>query len=474
MAEVKNGDPVRSGGSSADGLRLPPQNLEAEQAVLGAILIDPKSIDRVMPLLPENAYYKAAHNSIYGAMLELQNEGEPIDTVTLTNYLTKRGLLDKVGGAYYVTGLMEALPSAANVEHYTQIVREKHVLREIINAGQQLISDAYKGEEEPDELLDLAEHRLFDLQRRTQSAKDFTIESILSEAYHILDERHNRQKQHRYSGIPSGFIDLDDMTNGFQPADLVILAGRPSMGKTSLALNIARNAASEKYNHKIGIFSMEMSNYQLAMRFLTAEAGVDSHRMRRDTLGKRDWPKLSKAMGQLSRAPIFIDDTPGLDILGLRSRIRRFKADKDIEMVIIDYLQLIIGRSRIENRQQEMSDISRSLKALARELDITILALSQLSRAPEQRPGKDKRPIMSDLRESGAIEQDADMILFLYRPFVYSHDEKHKGLAELIIGKQRNGPTGTIHLHFKQDITKFVDSSSRDDESIFDTGESPL
>ena len=452
MAEMKNGESVRVGGQP-DRLRLPPQSLDAEEAVLGAILIDPKSIDRVMPLLPESAYYKEAHNRIYGAMLELQNIGEPIDTVTLTNFLTKQGLLDKVGGAYYITGLMEALPSAANVEHYAQIVREKHVLREIISTGQQLISDAYQGEEEPNELLDMAEHRLFDLQRRTQSAKDFAIKPILTEAFNILDERPSKKKHQPYSGIPSGFNDLDDMTDGFQPADLVILAGRPSMGKTALALNVARNAAGSQ--HRVGIFSMEMSNYQIAMRVLTAEAKVDSHKVRRGTLPSREWKRLSMAVGNLSDLPIHIDDTAGMNILDLRSRIRRFKADYDVELVIIDYMQLLSGHGRTENRQQEMSEISRSLKALARELNITVLALSQLSRAPEQRPGRDKRPIMSDLRESGAIEQDADMILFLYRPIVYSRDEKDIGVAELIIGKQRNGPTGTIKLSFDQNFARF-------------------
>lgn len=475
MAKKGNGNlsgspPATS--SQDQGLRVPPQNLEAEQAVLGAILMESKAIDRVLPLLPKNAFYKDAHNRIYAAMLELQSVGDPIDSVTLTNHLTKHNLLDKVGGAFYITGLVEALPSAANVEHYAEIVREKHVLREIIAASHKLIEDAYDGEGDPNELLDAAEHHLFELERRAQFTLAFSLEEVLHEGLTKLDKLQSADRKHRYTGIPSGFTDLDNMTNGFQPADLVILAGRPSMGKTALALNIARNAALD-FGHKVGIFSMEMSNYQIAMRFLTGEAKVNSHKVRQGTLSDRDWPRLSKAAGVLSEAPVFIDDTAGLDILGLRSRIRRFKADYEIELVIVDYLQLITGRARLENRQQEMSDISRSLKNLARELDITIIALSQLSRAPEQRPGADKRPIMSDLRESGAIEQDADVILFLYRPFLYTRKEEDEGKAELIIGKQRNGPTGKLDLTFIPDFAKF-ETFTREAEPAWISEEEPF
>ncbi len=427
-------------------LRLPPQNLEAEQAVLGAILMDPKALDRVLPLLPKNALYKEAHNRIYDAMLELQGIGEPVDTVTLTNHLTKQGMLDKVGGAYYITGLVDALPSAANVEHYALIVREKHVLREVIETGNELIADAFRQELEPIELLDSAEHRLFDLQRRSGGAKVVGIEPILHKSLTKLDKQHHDRKL-GYTGLPSGFPDLDDMTDGFQPSDLVILAGRPSMGKTALALGIARNTA-KLYGHRVGLFSMEMSEYQVALRLMTAEARIDSHKLRRRQLVKQDWPKISRAAGDLSELPIYIDDTAGFNILELRSQIRRLKADYDIEMAIVDYLQLLAGHRRSENRQQEISEMTRSLKGLAKELDIVILALSQLSRAPEQRPGKDKRPIMSDLRESGAIEQDADLILFLYRPWIYSRKDEDLGKAEVIIGKQRNGPTGKVDLSF--------------------------
>lgn len=457
MAKKENGNLAGSAptpGSQDKQLRVPPQNIEAEQAVLGAILMDSKALDRVLPLLPKNVFYRDAHNRIYSAMLELQSVGDPIDTVTLTNHLSKHNLLDKVGGAFYLTGLVETLPSAANVEHYAEIVREKHVLREIIAASHKLIEDAYEGEGDPNELLDAAEHHLFELERRAQFTLALSLEEILHEGLTKLDKLQSADRKHRYTGIPSGFTDLDNMTNGFQSSDLVILAGRPSMGKTAFALSIARNAALD-FGHKVGIFSMEMSNYQIAMRFLTGEAKVNSHKVRQGTLSGRDWPRLSKAAGVLSEAPVFIDDTAGLDILGLRSRIRRFKADYEIELVIVDYLQLITGRVRMENRQQEMSDISRSLKNLARELDITVIALSQLSRAPEQRPGADKRPIMSDLRESGAIEQDADVILFLYRSFLYTRKEEDEGKAELIIGKQRNGPTGKLDLTFIPDFAKF-------------------
>ncbi|UCH62423.1 MAG: replicative DNA helicase [Fidelibacterota bacterium] len=435
MAKKENGE-----------LRLPPQNLEAEQAVLGAILLDPKALDRVLPVLPKNAFYKEAHNRIYDAMLELQNIGDPVDSVTLTNLLAKQGMLEKIGGAYYITGLVEELPSAANVEHYADIVREKHILREIIDTAYEMSTDAYEGQGEPNELLDSAEHRLFDLQRRSAGTKSVGIEPILHKSLTKIDKQHHDRKL-GYTGLPSGFPDLDDMTDGFQPSDLVILAGRPSMGKTALALGIARNTA-KVYDHRVGLFSMEMSEYQVALRLMTAEARIDSHKLRRRQLSKQDWPKISKAAGELSELPIYLDDSAGLNILELRSRIRRLKADYDIEMAIIDYLQLLSGHGRSENRQQEIAEMTRSLKGLAKELDIVILALSQLSRAPEQRPGKDKRPIMSDLRESGAIEQDADVILFLYRPWIYSRADKHVGLAEVIIGKQRNGPTGKVDLTF--------------------------
>ena len=453
-------------------LRLPPQNLEAERAVLGSLLIEPRAIDRVTPLLTQRSFYKDAHNQIYSAMLALQDHAEPIDAVTLTNQLTKEGLLDKVGGAYYITGLAEEIPSAANVEHYAQIVREKHVLREIISASNEMVSSAYEGEEEPLIVLDKAEQRLFDLQRHTQIGADKSYDSILKEAFGILDDRHNKKKDSPYTGLVSGFTALDDLTDGFQKSDLVILAGRPSMGKTALALNIARNAAGK--GGRIGVFSMEMSNYQIAMRMLTAEARVDSHLVRRGTLPDSQWKKLSIAVGKLSLLPIFIDDTPGMNILDLRSRVRRYKARHNVDMVIIDYMQLIAGRGHTDNRQQEMSEISRSLKALARELEITVLALSQLSRAPEMRPAKDKRPIMSDLRESGAIEQDADMILFLYRPFVYTRDEADEGWAELIIGKQRNGPTETVKLSFNSRCARFDRYAPEDVLASLPTEEAPF
>ncbi|MEE9162343.1 MAG: replicative DNA helicase, partial [Candidatus Neomarinimicrobiota bacterium] len=421
-------------------------------------------------------FYKDAHNRIYEAMLELQNLGDPVDTVTLANHLTKTGLLEKVGGAYYLTGLAEALPSAANVEHYADIVREKHVLRELIGAGNEMISEAYKSETEPNELLDVAEHRLFDLQRRAGDAKSRSIEPLMHETMTLLDKQHHDRKE-GYTGLASGFVDLDEMTDGFQSSDLVILAGRPSMGKTAFALGVARNTA-KFYGHKVGIFSMEMSEYQVALRLMTAEARIDSHRLRRRKLGKQDWPKISKAAGELSELPIWIDDTAGLNILELRSRIRRLKADYDIDMAIIDYLQLLAGYGRSESRQQEIAEMTRSLKGLAKELDIVILALSQLSRAPEQRPGKDKRPIMSDLRESGAIEQDADVILFLYRPWLYSRNDQDIGLAEVIIGKQRNGPTGKVLLTFVENYAGFESTTpeeraARRDPEVLE-GETPF
>ena len=454
-------------------LRLPPQNLEAEEAVLGSIMIEKGALDRVVQLLPQGAFYKEAHNHIYAAMGALANVGEPIDVLTLTNYLSKQGLLEQVGGAYCITGLADAVPSAANVGQYAQIVRERWSRRQIISTSTELIESAYQGDSETEEMLDTAEHRLFELQRKTTSTEATDVDTILKDSLSKLDKLASADRKHRYTGIPSGFTDLDKKTNGFQPSDLVIIAGRPSMGKTALALNIARNAAGDEFEHNVGIFSMEMNNYQLAMRLLTAEAKVDSHKVREGSLGKRDWPKISKAAGVLSKTHIFIDDTAGLDILGLRSRIRRFKSDHNVELVIIDYLQLVSGRAKMENRQQEVSDMTRSLKGLARELDIVVLALSQLSRAPEQRTGKDKRPIMSDLRESGAIEQDADVILFLFRPEVYTHKAEDQGKTELIIAKQRNGPTGTVHLTFRNQYTKFESAAFEDDYQLM-SEESPF
>ncbi len=451
-------------------LRLPPQALEAEECVLGSILIDGGAIDRVISILKPGSFYKEINNVIYDAMLEMQNIGTPIDILTLTDHLKTRGILEDSEKAFYVTGLLESVPSAANVGYYAQIVRIRWVRRQIIQTGNEMIEDAYAGVKEIEELLDEAEHNLFELQKSSDSDKASSIDIILHDSLDKLDKLHSSDREHKYTGIPSGFSDLDHMTNGFQKSDLVIVAGRPSMGKTSFAMNVAQNAA-QMYNYKVGIFSMEMSNYQLGLRLLTSEAQINSHKMRQGTLSKTDWPKLSKAAGVLSEMPLYIDDTAGLDILGLRSRIRKMKSENEIDMVVIDYLQLISGRGRMDNRQQEMSDISRSLKGLARELDITVMALSQLSRATEQRPGKEKRPIMSDLRESGAIEQDADVILFLYRPIMYTRNPDDEGKAELIIGKQRNGPTGTVHLTFRSEYTKFENAVFSPDEEYMVSGQ---
>ena len=421
---------------------------------MGGILIDPTAMDKITSILPSGSFYKEAHNRIYDAMIELNSKGEAVDTLTLTYYLKKHSLIEKVGGAYTITGLADDIPSAANVVHYADIVREKYILRQIIAAGHNMVGSGFDDDGDPAIILDEAEKLLYGLQRNSSKPQSSQIKPILSDALAKLDLHH--QNKGSYTGVASGYRALDEMTNGFQASDLVILAGRPSMGKTALALNIAANSASFKERHyRVGIFSMEMSNYQIAMRFITSEAKVNSHNVRKGNLGNKDWPKISRAASRLSELPIFVDDTPGLDILELRSRIRRMKSDYDIDMVIIDYMQLITSRGKVENRQQEMSDISRSLKSLARELDIAVLALSQLSRAVEQRPGKEHRPIMSDLRESGAIEQDADVILFIYRPWVYSQKDDDTGKAEIIIGKQRNGPTGTVHLTFQYEFSSF-------------------
>ncbi len=434
--------------SKVENLRKVPQSIEAEKAVLGCMLINPDAVPRAINILTKNSFYDPKHSKIFECMLSLFEDNNKIDNISLTDALEKSGFLEEIGGVYFLTGLSSDAPSAENVEYYAKIVKEKETLRTIINTSVKMSEKAYESHDDALEILDSAEQTLFDLSQDAQRGRFEPIEPIL---HNVLDNWGNRKKG-TLTGIPTGFYDLDDLLSGFQKSDLIICAGRPSMGKTALALNIARNAAVE-YGHKVGIFSLEMSNSQLVERLITGEAKVDSHLVRTGKLPKNEWKKLAEAAGPLSEASIFIDDTAGLNIMDLRAKARQLKAEHKIELLVVDYIQLLHAGSRIESRQQEISFISRSLKALAKDLDIPVLALSQLSRAVENRT--DHRPIMSDLRESGAIEQDADIILFIYRKYVYSKNEEDRGLGELILSKHRNGPTGNVEVSFIDKYARF-------------------
>ncbi len=430
--------------------RMPPQAIEEEMAVLGSMLIDREAVNRTLELLDETAFYKNAHKQIFRAAVILYEQNTEIDYLTVTDQLEKMGVLDEVGGAYYLTELANAVPSAASVEYYAKIVLEKSLLHKLIEVCNEITSEAYEAREDVVELIDQAERRIFMLSEGKLRKGFLPIHPILTDTLDIIDGYHKRAGS--VTGVPTGFEALDKMTSGLQNADLVIVAGRPSMGKTALCLNIARNAAVA-HGVPVGFFSLEMSKTQLAMRLLCAESRVDAHKVRTGTLPSSEWPRLSMNVGKLAEAPIFIDDTAALSVLEIRAKARRLKAEHDVGLLIIDYLQLAKGPGGSESRQIEISAISQSLKALAKELNIPVIALSQLSRAVESRGG-DRRPILSDLRESGAIEQDADVVMFIYRPEVYGPVEE-TGVAEIIIAKQRNGPTGTIELKFHKDFVLF-------------------
>ena len=425
-----------------------PQSIDAEKAVLGSMLISKDAVPRAMNILIDNSFYDSKHQIIYKNIMQLFEKNEVIDSISLINNLKKNKELEKVGGAYYITGLSNEAPSFENIEYYANIVKEKYILRTIISVSKEISFDAYDEYLDVGSILDKAEQRLFNISQQSQLSQFTDVYPLLEK---VLEDW-GKQTKGTLTGIASGFTQLDNMLSGFQKSDLIILAGRPSMGKTALALTIARNSAVI-YNHKVGIFSLEMSNQQLAQRLITAEARVDSHLVRTGRLPKTEWKNLAKAANALHEAPIYIDDSASLNILELRAKARKLKSEKDVDILIVDYLQLLNQDGRSENRQQEISFISRSLKALAKELNIPIIALSQLSRAVESR--SEHRPIMSDLRESGAIEQDADIILFIYRKYVYSRDELDKGLAEIIIAKHRNGPTGSLEIAFFENFAKF-------------------
>jgi replicative DNA helicase len=445
------------------GRRAPWSN-DAEQAVLGAMLLDQDAALKAAEFLDDTMFYKEAHRVLFRAMVSLTERGDVIDPVTLRDELGKRGDLERAGGMEYIATLLDIVPTAANVEYHTRIVRDKAVLRRLVEAATEIIQDVYEGKSDSGEVLDNAEHRVFQVAQFRRSEDFSRLKELIWPTMERIEQLQGGQGI--VTGVASGFLDLDRLTAGFQRGDLVIIAARPSMGKTSFVLNCVQHAAIE---HQVGVavFSLEMSKESLVQRLLCSEGLVDAQRLRRGALRDDDYPKLARAAGLLGTAPIWIDDSAALTPLAMRSKARRLKAEHDIGMVVVDYLQLMQGPSNTENRQQEISYISRSLKALAKELDVPVVALSQLSRAPEQRTGEGRRPQLSDLRESGAIEQDADLVCFIYRAEMYEgptdkEGNSIEGLAELIVGKQRNGPTGTVELYFKKEYTRFDNRSHRE------------
>ena len=431
--------------------KVPPQNLEAEQAVLGSILLDNDSFHQIIELLNGEDFYRGAHQKVFASMVELYNRNEPIDLITLTEVLTQKKHLDTVGGPAYISSLVDSIPTSANVAHYAKIVREKSILRKTISAATEIVTRGFSDGEDVDGLLDFAENAIFSISEYQIKPSFFPLREIVKGSFVTLEKLY--EKRELITGVASGFEDLDRLTSGFQNSDLIIIAGRPSMGKTSFALNIAQHAAVEK-NTPVAFFSLEMSKEQIALRLLCSEARIDAHKLRGGFLSESDWPKLTLAAGSLSEAPVFVDDTAGLNVLEMRAKARRLKKDQGLGMIVVDYLQLMRDTSRSESREQEISSISRSLKGLAKELSIPVIALSQLNRKVEDRT--DKRPQLSDLRESGAIEQDADVILFVYREEVYHKDDpEKKGKAEIIVGKQRNGPIGNVPLVFIDKYSSF-------------------
>lgn len=429
--------------------RLPPQNLEAEQSVLGAMLIERDAILRAMDVLEPEAFYRDAHRRVFEAITALTERSEPVDIITVTEELRRRSKLEEVGGVAALTSLANAVPTAANVEYYARIVEEKAVLRRLIHAASEIARRVYDGQDETDQILDQAERLIFSVAEKRRVRSYVPLRSVLIEAWDQMEKLHDLKGQ--VTGVPTGFEDLDSLTSGLHPSELVILAARPSQGKTALSLNVAVHAAMRK-KVPVAVFSLEMSREQLAQRMLCSVARVNGHRLRTGMLQDDDWPRLAQALGRLSEAPIYIDDTPNISLMELRAKARRMRAEHQIGLVIVDYLQLMHTRGRAENRQQEISEVSRSLKALARELQVPVMALSQLSRAVEKRD--DKRPQLSDLRESGSIEQDADVVAFIHYPPDEGNGEGNP-VVELIVAKQRNGPTGSVRLVFLKDTGNF-------------------
>ncbi len=431
--------------------KLPPQNLEAEQACLGSMLLDKEAIEIAIDILQSDDFYSDQHRTVYDALIELYNRSVPVDIVTLTDFLKDSGGLEKAGGIVYVSSLLEEVPTSANIEYYAKIIEQKSLLRKLIRASSAVISMSYDKDKDAYEIVDEAEKLIFDVTERREVRGYYTLNEVIKDSITAIEKLFHRGDN--YTGLPSGYKELDDLTSGFQRSEFIVIAARPSVGKTAFALNIAQNAGID-LKKNVAIFSLEMSKEALVQRMLCSEGRIDSQRLRKGLLRTEEWGPLTTAAGRLAESNIFIDETPGITDMQLRAKARRIQSRHGLDMVIVDYLQLMSSIRKKEGRTQEISEISRSLKALARELKIPVIALSQLSRAVETR-GRDKRPILSDLRESGAIEQDADVVIFLYRDELYNPNTNDKDIAEIIIQKQRNGPTDKIKLRFFKEFTRF-------------------
>ncbi|MGB5750288.1 MAG: replicative DNA helicase [Desulfobacterales bacterium] len=439
--------------------RLPPQNIEAEESIISAILIDNNTLLDVIEILAPEDFYRTAHQKIYAAITDLFDITEPIDLVTLANKLKEKGQLEEIGSASYLARLVDTVPSAVNAQHYAKIVHDKASLRRLIEKANAIVKRCFEERGNADDIIDFAESAVFEISEKKSQQAFYPISKLILGNIETLEE--NQGNRSLVTGVPTGFSHLDNLTSGLQNSDLIILAARPSMGKTALALNIARNAAVDA-NIPVAIFSLEMSKEQLSLRMLCSEARIDSSRLRGGFFSMEDWHRLTDAAGILSETPIYIDDSPSLTAMEIRAKARRLKMDKNIGLIVIDYLQLMQGRASAERRDLEISEISRSLKALAKELELPVLALSQLNRMLEQRT--DKRPRLSDLRESGALEQDADVVAFIYRDEVYNKEEDNprRGTAEILLSKQRNGPTGDVYLTFLNSFTRFENLASEE------------
>lgn len=431
--------------------KIPPQSTEAEQSVLGSMIIEREAIFAAAELLRGTDFYRTAHQKIFEAVISLSEKGEPVDLVTLADELQRRRSLEEAGGTAYLSALAGAVPTAANVQYYALIVREKSILRTLIRTATQIVGGCYEGPPDVEEFLDAAEQQIFEIGKQGKQQGFVPLKEVLKETFDRIERLFDDKKG--VTGLSTGFEDLNLISSGLQPSDLIIVAARPSMGKTTLALNMAHHVAV-KEKKPVAFFSLEMSREQLAQRMLCAEARIDAHKLRRGFLSQEEWQKLTRAVGPLSESPLYIDDSASLSVMEVRAKARRLKAERGLEAVFVDYLQLMRGFSRAENRQQELSEISRSLKALAKELSIPVVALSQLSRAVEKRDNR--RPILSDLMESGGIEANADMVLFIYRESYYNKDTEKGNTSEIIVAKQRNGPIGTIELYFLDRFNRFA------------------
>lgn len=438
-----------------DMTRIPPHSVESEQSILGSILLDKDAMITVSETIKPDDFYKEAHKIIYECMIKLSNKNEPIDLITLTEELRKQGHLDDVGGISYITSLSTIVPTTSNVKYYADIVKEKSVLRKLIKVSNDIINLGYDGSTKIEDVLENAEKKIFDISQEKSSSDDFKpINLVLMDTYDMIEQLYSSKAE--MTGITTGFRDLNKKINGMQRTDLLLLAARPAMGKTAFSLNLVQNAAL-KGDASVAVFSLEMSKEQLVQRMLAAQSNVELKKIKTGKLNENDWPRIIDAMAVLSNAKIHIDDTPGIKISELRSKCRKLKMEQGLDLILIDYLQLMEGEGNNESRQQEIAKISRSLKIIAKELDCPVVALSQLSRAPEQRA--DHRPILSDLRESGSIEQDADIVMFLYRDEYYHPDSEKKNIGEVLIAKNRHGETGSVELVWLGEVQKFADKS---------------